>query len=363
MPNQVDDALLHAMYEYELSRVRTEFNQLRILPIVSPHPVQPNGKFSGHGHFGNSFLPAYHQVQILTPPILVTPGTGVWTSSLAFEPNSTNCEYCQWFRHIQYNRTPSFLAMATLAILFSPRIIRCRYLRRQSGLHRAAACVRAFPRSNRIQPTANIANCFATSSTTERQVFWPWPLWQFFFAGVSSGADTYAANLGYTGHRRVDELSRVRTEFNQLRILPIVSPHPVQPNGKFSGHGHFGNSFLPAYHQVQILTPPILVTPGTGVWTSSLAFEPNSTNCEYCQLFRHIQYNRTASFLAMATLAILFSRRIIRCAYRRRQSGLHRAAACDASTNKKRSRVLPCLLMCPSRCLPALESSHGMSPV
>src|SRR5437773_10306517 len=73
MPNQVDDALLHAMYEYELSRVRTEFNQLRILPMVSPHPVQPNTEFSGHGHFGNSFFPAYHQVQILTPPIWVTP--------------------------------------------------------------------------------------------------------------------------------------------------------------------------------------------------------------------------------------------------------------------------------------------------
>ncbi|PYU47032.1 MAG: hypothetical protein DMG54_01820 [Acidobacteria bacterium] len=45
---------------------------------------------------------------------------------------------------------------------------------------------------------------------------------------------------------------------------------------------------------------------------------PYSTNCEYCQLLRHIQYNRTASFLAMATLAILFARRIIRCTYRRR---------------------------------------------
>ena len=53
--------------------------------------------------------------------------------------------------------------------------------------------------------------------------------------------------------------------------------------------------------------------------TSFPAFEPNSTNCEYRQLFRHIQYRRTASFLAMATLAILFSRRIIRCIYRRRQ--------------------------------------------
>src|SRR5258708_11853191 len=62
MPNHVDDVLLHAMDGSELSRVRTEFNQLRILPIVSPHPVQPNSEFSGHGHFGNSFFPAHHQV-------------------------------------------------------------------------------------------------------------------------------------------------------------------------------------------------------------------------------------------------------------------------------------------------------------
>ena len=73
MPNHVDDVLLHAMDDSELSRVRTEFNQLRILPIVAPHPVQPNGKFSGHGHFGNSFFPAHHQVHIPTPPICIAP--------------------------------------------------------------------------------------------------------------------------------------------------------------------------------------------------------------------------------------------------------------------------------------------------
>ena len=39
-----------------------------------------------------------------------------------------------------------------------------------------------------------------------------------------------------------------------------------------------------------------------------------------------------------------------------------RAAACAASTNKNRNKELPCLLMCPSRCLPALESSHGIIP-
>ena len=73
MPNQIDDALLHAMSGSELSRVRTEFNQLRILPIVSPHPVQANSEFPGHGYFGNSFFPAHHQVRIPTSPVLVTP--------------------------------------------------------------------------------------------------------------------------------------------------------------------------------------------------------------------------------------------------------------------------------------------------
>jgi hypothetical protein len=72
MPNHLDDALLHAMDGSELSRVRTEFNRLRILPIVSPHPVQPNRKFSGHGHLGNSFFPTHHQVHIPTSPVGVT---------------------------------------------------------------------------------------------------------------------------------------------------------------------------------------------------------------------------------------------------------------------------------------------------
>jgi len=48
MPNQVDDALLHAMSGSELSRVRTETDQLRIVPTVAPHPVQTNSEFPGH---------------------------------------------------------------------------------------------------------------------------------------------------------------------------------------------------------------------------------------------------------------------------------------------------------------------------
>ena len=73
MPNHMDDVLLHAMDDSELSRVRTEFNQLRILPTVAPHPVQPNSKLPGHGHFGNSFFPAHHQVHIPTSPVRVAP--------------------------------------------------------------------------------------------------------------------------------------------------------------------------------------------------------------------------------------------------------------------------------------------------
>src|SRR5213595_3292172 len=52
---------------------------------------------------------------------------------------------------------------------------------------------------SRVEPystNANIANCYATSSTTEQRVFWPWPLWQFFFAGASSGAHTDSRQSG-----------------------------------------------------------------------------------------------------------------------------------------------------------------------
>jgi hypothetical protein len=39
-----------------------------------------------------------------------------------------------------------------------------------------------------------------------------------------------------------------------------------------------------------------------------------------------------------------------------------RAAGRAASTSKKRDKELPCLLMCPSRCLRALGSSHEIIP-
>ena len=43
------------------------------------------------------------------------------------------------------------------------------------------------------------------------------------------------------------------------------------------------------------------------------AYEPNSSDCEYSQPFRHIQYKRTASLRPIATLAMLLCRRIARC--------------------------------------------------
>src|ERR1700740_1471438 len=73
MPNQVDDTLLRAMSDYELSRVRPETNQWRILPTVAPHPVQTNREFPGHCCLGNVLVSTHRQVHIATPPVRVTP--------------------------------------------------------------------------------------------------------------------------------------------------------------------------------------------------------------------------------------------------------------------------------------------------
>src|SRR5437660_8880641 len=59
-------------------------------------------------------------------------------------------------------------------------------------------------------------------------------------------------------HGRARALPRSAV-FNQLRILPIVAPHPVQPNSEYSGHAHFGNSFFPAHHQLPTPTTPVRV--------------------------------------------------------------------------------------------------------
>jgi hypothetical protein len=64
MPIQVDGVLLRAMSGSELSRVRTELDPLRILPTVSPHPVQPNRESSGHAHLGDVPLSTHRQAHM-----------------------------------------------------------------------------------------------------------------------------------------------------------------------------------------------------------------------------------------------------------------------------------------------------------
>ena len=72
MPIHFHGVLAHAMSGYELSRVRTEFNPLRILPTVSPHPVQSNRESSGHGYLGNASLPTHRQVHVPSSPVRIT---------------------------------------------------------------------------------------------------------------------------------------------------------------------------------------------------------------------------------------------------------------------------------------------------
>ncbi len=70
MPNQVDGVLMRAMSGYELSRVRTERYRLPILPTIPPHPVQPHGDSSRHGHLGNAFFSTHRQMHVPTTPSL-----------------------------------------------------------------------------------------------------------------------------------------------------------------------------------------------------------------------------------------------------------------------------------------------------
>ncbi len=62
-----------------------------------------------------------------------------------------------------------------------------------------------------------------------------------------------------------NELSRVRTELDRLRILPTVPPHPVQPNSKPSGHGHLGDSAFSTHRQMQVPAPSIRITTHGGL--------------------------------------------------------------------------------------------------
>src|SRR5258705_398123 len=72
MPIQVRNVLPHTISGTELSRVRTEPDQLRILPSSSPHPVQAIPQPAPHGYFRNVPLPTHGQVSIATSPVRIT---------------------------------------------------------------------------------------------------------------------------------------------------------------------------------------------------------------------------------------------------------------------------------------------------
>src|SRR5271167_325899 len=63
--------LVHTMSGNELSRVRTELSKLLIVPLSSPHPVQPNRQLASHRYLRNALLPTHGQVKVPTTPIWI----------------------------------------------------------------------------------------------------------------------------------------------------------------------------------------------------------------------------------------------------------------------------------------------------
>src|SRR6266566_6181820 len=68
IPSQFLGVLLHTIACSELSRVRTEFYQLPIIPLLAHHPVQTDRQFSRHRDLSDFPSSPHRQVVILTPP-------------------------------------------------------------------------------------------------------------------------------------------------------------------------------------------------------------------------------------------------------------------------------------------------------
>src|ERR1700722_8264678 len=71
MPTHIHSVLVHTMSGNELSRVRTELSKLLIVPLSSPHPVQPNRQLASHRYLRNALLPTHRQVYVPTFPIWI----------------------------------------------------------------------------------------------------------------------------------------------------------------------------------------------------------------------------------------------------------------------------------------------------
>jgi len=68
MPNQYLDVLLHTIRISGLSRVRTEADQLRIVPTFAPHPVKLNRQSARHGNLGRLSSAPHQHMKIPTTP-------------------------------------------------------------------------------------------------------------------------------------------------------------------------------------------------------------------------------------------------------------------------------------------------------
>jgi hypothetical protein len=69
MPNHYAGDLLHTMAISGLSRVRTELNELTVIPALAPHPVQVHCQFARHGYLRDLSPSAHGQVEKLTAPL------------------------------------------------------------------------------------------------------------------------------------------------------------------------------------------------------------------------------------------------------------------------------------------------------
>jgi len=62
VPNQLPDDLLLTTDVYELPRVRTELQNLLVVPSLAPHPEQAHAQSARHRYFGDALFPAHGQM-------------------------------------------------------------------------------------------------------------------------------------------------------------------------------------------------------------------------------------------------------------------------------------------------------------
>ncbi len=62
MPNQSADDLFHTVDLHELPRVRTELQNLLVVPSLAQHPIQADAESARHRYLGDALFPAHGQM-------------------------------------------------------------------------------------------------------------------------------------------------------------------------------------------------------------------------------------------------------------------------------------------------------------